>query len=104
MLRPFLRVVPNGSGQRSSGATGAAGSEATYNSRPACLKNAVAFALFRSEVPCGLWGLTAARMEDQCRTAAEKEVAMRLHQLKQHGDPWRLSDDLPPPGKGHSTR
>ena len=61
MLRPFSRVAPNGSGQGSSGATGAAGSEATYNSRLACLKNAVAFALFRSEVPCGLWGLTAAR-------------------------------------------
>src|SRR5262249_6841569 len=33
-----------------SGATGAAGSEATY-SRPACFKNAAAFALFRLEVP-----------------------------------------------------
>ena len=49
MLRPFSRVAPNGSGQASSGATGAAGSEATYNSRLACLKNAVAFALFRLE-------------------------------------------------------
>jgi hypothetical protein len=27
-----------------------------------------------------------------------------VHQLKQHGDPWRLSEDLPPPGKGHSTQ
>jgi hypothetical protein len=26
-----------------------------------------------------------------------------VHQLKQHGDPWRLSEELPPPGKGHST-
>jgi hypothetical protein len=26
-----------------------------------------------------------------------------VHQLKQHGDPWRLKDDLPPPNKGHST-
>ena len=26
-----------------------------------------------------------------------------VHQLKQRGDPWRLSDELPPPGKGHST-
>ena len=26
-----------------------------------------------------------------------------VHQLKQHGDPWRLSEDLPPPSKGHST-
>ena len=104
MLRPFLRVVPNGSGQGSSGATGAAGSEATYNSRPACLKNAVAFALFRSESTVRSMGFNRRKMEDQCRTAAEKEVATRLHQLKQHGDPWRLSDDLPPPGKGHSTR
>src|SRR5215831_1704894 len=22
-----------------------------------------------------------------------------VHRLKQHGDPWRLSEDLPPPGK-----
>src|SRR6516165_9757553 len=61
MLRPFLRVVPNGSGQGSSGATGAAGSEATYNSRLACLKNAAAFALFHLEVPCGPWGSISAR-------------------------------------------
>jgi hypothetical protein len=27
-----------------------------------------------------------------------------VHRLKQHGDPWRLSEDLPPPGKGHSTQ
>ncbi len=26
-----------------------------------------------------------------------------VHRLRQHGDPWRLSEDLPPPGKGHST-
>ena len=26
-----------------------------------------------------------------------------VHRLKQHGDPWRLSEDLPPPGKAHST-
>jgi hypothetical protein len=27
-----------------------------------------------------------------------------VHRLKQHGGPWRLSEDLPPPGKGHSTQ
>jgi hypothetical protein len=26
-----------------------------------------------------------------------------VRRLKEHGDPWRLSEDLPPPGKGHST-
>ena len=26
-----------------------------------------------------------------------------VHRLKQHGNPWRLSEDLPPPEKGHST-
>jgi hypothetical protein len=26
-----------------------------------------------------------------------------VHQLKQYGDPWRLSEELPPPGKRHST-
>jgi hypothetical protein len=26
-----------------------------------------------------------------------------VHQLKQRGDPWRLSDELPPSSKGHST-
>jgi hypothetical protein len=25
-----------------------------------------------------------------------------VHRLQQNGDPWRLSEDLPPPGKGHS--
>ncbi len=27
-----------------------------------------------------------------------------VHHLKQHGDSWRLSEELPPPGKGHSTQ
>jgi hypothetical protein len=27
-----------------------------------------------------------------------------VDRLKQHGDPWRLSEELPPPGKGHSTQ
>jgi hypothetical protein len=26
-----------------------------------------------------------------------------VHRPKQHGDSWRLSEDLPLPGKGHST-
>jgi hypothetical protein len=26
-----------------------------------------------------------------------------VHQLKQHGDPWRLSEEMAPPRKGHST-
>ena len=26
-----------------------------------------------------------------------------VDRLKQHGDPWRLSENLPPSGKGHST-
>jgi hypothetical protein len=26
-----------------------------------------------------------------------------VHRLQQNGDPWRLSEDLPPPCKGHST-
>jgi hypothetical protein len=26
-----------------------------------------------------------------------------VRRLKEYGDPWRLSEDLPPPGKGHST-
>jgi hypothetical protein len=26
-----------------------------------------------------------------------------VHRLQQHGDPWRLKDDLPPPSRGHST-
>jgi hypothetical protein len=42
------------------------------------------------------------------RTESTEEERYRLaddvvHQLKQYGDPWRLSEDLPPPGKGHST-
>lgn len=26
-----------------------------------------------------------------------------VDQLQKHGDPWRLSEDLPPPKSGHST-
>jgi hypothetical protein len=26
-----------------------------------------------------------------------------VHQPQQNGDPWQLSEDLPPPGKEHST-
>jgi len=26
-----------------------------------------------------------------------------VHRLQQNGDQWRLSEDLPPPGNGHST-
>jgi hypothetical protein len=37
--------------------------------------------------------------EERYRVA--DDVVLRL---KQHGDPWRLSEDLPPPGKGHSTQ
>jgi len=36
--------------------------------------------------------------EERYRVA--NEVVRRL---KQHGDPWRMSEDLPPPRKGHST-
>jgi len=27
-----------------------------------------------------------------------------VHQLKQYGDPWRLSEDLPPPGKARRSK
>lgn len=27
-----------------------------------------------------------------------------VYQLQQHGDPWRLKDDLPPPSRGHDMR
>ena len=39
-------------------------------------------------------------MTEEERYRVANDVVRRL---KEHGDPWRLSEDLPPPGKGHST-
>jgi len=45
-------------------------------------------------------GLRQGLDEDERYRVADDVV----HRLQQHGDPWRLSDDLPPlTGKGFST-
>jgi hypothetical protein len=44
-------------------------------------------------------GLRAELSEEERYRVADEVV----HQLMQHGDPWRLSEELPPPGQGHST-
>ena len=61
------------------------------------LRFAVAFALRGArKLVCGLrQGLS----EGERYRVADDVV----HRLQQSGDPWRLSVDLPPPGKGHST-
>lgn len=61
------------------------------------LRFAIAFALrgARKLVRGLRQGLTE---EERYRVA--DEVVLRL---RQHGDPWRLSEDLPPPAQGHST-
>jgi hypothetical protein len=61
------------------------------------LSFAIAFALrgARKLVP----GLRQELTEEERYRVANDVV----HRLKQHGDPWRLPEELPPPGKGHST-
>lgn len=61
------------------------------------LRYAVAFALMGArKIVRGLrQGLT-----EEERFAVADDVVRRL---QQHGDPLRLSDELPPPGKGAST-
>jgi hypothetical protein len=45
-------------------------------------------------------GLRQELTEEERYRVANDVVA----RLEQHGNPWRLSEDLPPPGKGHSTQ
>lgn len=59
------------------------------------LRFAIAFAGARTLVRGLRQGLTE---EERYRVA--DDVVLRL---QQHGDPWRLLDDLPPPAKGFST-
>jgi hypothetical protein len=60
------------------------------------LSFAIAFAL--REARKLVRGLREELTEEERYRVADDVV----HQLKQHGDPWRLSDELPTP-KGHST-
>jgi len=62
------------------------------------LRYAVAFALIGARKL--VRGLRQGLDEDERFRVADDVV----HRLQQHGDPWRLSEDLPPPtGKGFST-
>jgi len=61
------------------------------------LRFAVAFALIRARKV--VRGMRQALSEDE-RFRVADDVVWRL---KQHGDPWRLSEELPAPKKGHST-
>ena len=62
------------------------------------LRFAVAFALMRARKL--VRGLRQGLSEEERYRVADDVV----HRLKQHGDPWRLSDELPPAaGKGFST-
>jgi hypothetical protein len=61
------------------------------------LSFAIAFALMGSRKL--VRGLRQELTEEERYRVADDVV----HQLKQHGDPWQLSENLPPPGKGHST-
>jgi hypothetical protein len=45
-------------------------------------------------------GLREELTEDQ-RSRVANDV---VHRLRRHGDPWQVSEELPPPGKGHSTQ
>jgi hypothetical protein len=61
------------------------------------LRFAIAFALMRARKL--VRGLRQGLSEEERYLVADDVV----HRLQQHGDPWRLNDDLPPPSKGHST-
>ena len=62
------------------------------------LRFAIAFALMRARKL--VRGLRQGLSEAERYRVADDVV----HRLKQHGDPWRLSEDLPPmTGKGFST-
>jgi hypothetical protein len=62
------------------------------------LRFAIAFALMRARKL--VRGLRQGLSEEERYRVADDVI----DRLKQHGDPWRLSDDLPPPtGKGFST-
>ena len=61
------------------------------------LSSAVAFALGGARKL--VRGLREELTEEERYRVAD-DIVVRL---KQHGDPWRLSEELPPPGKGHST-
>lgn len=57
----------------------------------------IAFALMRARKL--VHGLRQGLSEDERYLVADDVV----HRLQQHGDPWRLSDELPNPTHGHST-
>ncbi len=62
------------------------------------LRFAIAFALIGARKL--VRGLRHGLSEEERYRVADDVV----HRLKQHGDPWRLSEDLPPlSGKGFST-
>jgi hypothetical protein len=61
------------------------------------LRFAIAFALRGARKL--VRGLHQGLTEDERYRVADDVV----NRLQAHGDPWRLNEDLPPPGKGHST-
>jgi hypothetical protein len=61
------------------------------------LRFAVAFALRGARKL--VRGLRQELSEDERYRVADGVV----HRLQKNGDPWRLSEELPPPSKGHST-
>jgi hypothetical protein len=62
------------------------------------LRFAIAFALMRARKL--VRGLRQALSEEERYLVADDVV----HRLQEHGDPWRLSEELPSMiGKGHST-
>jgi len=61
------------------------------------LRFAIAFALRGARKL--VRGLRQGLTEDERFRVADDVV----HRLKEHGDPWRLADDLPPAAKGFST-
>jgi len=61
------------------------------------LRFAIAYALIRARKL--VRGLRQGLSEEERYAVADDVV----HRLQQHGDPWRLSEELPDGIKGHST-
>jgi Resolvase, N terminal domain len=56
--------------------------------------------------PGGTWGRSQNTRSTSLATSERNRSTLRddvVHRVQKNGDPWRLSEELPPPSKGHST-
>ena len=68
-----------------------------YATRPALRRSSQLF-------PAFVWGTLAHKVARKRRSIDKLDAEDCVHSLKQHGDPWRLTEDLPPLGKDTQRR